>query len=155
MVRWLANHLTGQPTNRPSWLRKPSNWKPQSLQNPSQEAAWRGLGGSLGKVLEALGSSWGGLGASWEGLGGVLASRWLQEPKILQKSNVGFPYWGPSWGPKSIKIGLKSDPKSDHFFDRFLDRVLERLAANLAPSWTPKPSQNGAKLAPKSMQVGV
>ena len=147
----LANHLTGQPVNHPSWLQKPSNWKPQSFQNLSQEASWRGLGGV----------SWGGLGGSWGvlaplgGVLGVLASRWLQELKTLQNLNVGFPFWGPCWGPKSIKIGLKSDPKSDHFFDCFLDRLVERFGANLAPSWTPKPSQNGAKLAPKSSQVGV
>ena len=63
--------------------------------------------------------------------------------------------WGPLRGPKSIKVGPKSDPKGDHFFDWFRCRFLKRFGANLAPSWTPKPSQNGAKLASKSMQVGV
>ena len=106
-------------------------------QNHSREASWRGLGGVLGA------------------LGGVLAPRWPQDLKNLQKPKIAFPSWEPSWGSKSIKIGLKSDPKSDNFFDRFLDRLWERFGANLAPSWTPKPSQNGAKLAPKSSQVGV
>ena len=139
----------------PSWFRKLSNWRPKSFQNLSQEASWRGLGGCLGGVL---GGVLGALGGSWDllgGLGGVLAPRWPQEPKMFQNPNVAFPYWGPCWDPKSIKIGPKSDPKSDHFFDHFLDRLLERFGANLAPTWLPKPSQNGAKLAPKSMQVGL
>ena len=63
--------------------------------------------------------------------------------------------WGPLWDPKSIKIGSKSDPKGNRFYDQFEDRFLERFGANLAPSWPPKPSQNGPKLASKSMQVGV
>ena len=54
-----------------------------------------------------------------------------------------------------MKIAPKSDPKGDHLFDMFLDRLLERFGANLAPTWLPKPSQNGGKLEPKSMQVGV
>ena len=105
------------------------------------------LEGSWGVFWELLG----GLGTSW----GVLAPKWPQELKMLQNPNVAFPYWGPCWGPKSIKIGPKSDLKSDHFFDNFLDRLLERFGANLAPIWRLKPSQNGAKLVPISMQVGV
>ena len=128
-------------------------------QNHSKISPKRPLGGVLGGVLEgSWGVFWellGGLGTSWGGLGGVLAPRWPQEPKMLQNPNVGFPYWGPCWGPKSIKIGPKSDLKSYYFFDNFLDRLLERFGANLAPTWLPKPSQNGAKLAPKSMQVGL
>ena len=65
------------------------------------------------------------------------------------------PFWAPSWGPKSAKIGAESDLKCDQFFDRFGDRVLEQFGTNLAPFWPPKPPQNGAKLAPKSIQVGV
>ena len=89
VVRWLANHLTGQPTNRPSWLRKPSKWKPQSFQNPSQEASWRGLGGSLGGVLGPLGGSWGGLGPK-------MAPRAQNAPK----SQRWFPLFGAMLGPK-------------------------------------------------------
>ena len=58
--------------------------------------------------------------------------------------------WAPSWGPKWVKIGPKSDLKCYHFCHRFEDRFLKRFGANLTPSWTPKPSQNGAKLALKS-----
>ena len=92
---------------------------------------------------------------SWGDLGAILAPRWPQEPQGPRKVISGAPSWGPSWGPKSIKIDPKSDPKCDHFYDRFEDRFLERFGANLAPSWPPKPSQNGVKLAPKSIQVGV
>ena len=106
------------------------------------------LGRPLGGFLEGLGGSWGDLGA-------ILAPRWPQEPQGPRKVISGAPSWGPSWGPKSIKIGPKSDPKGDHFYDHFGDRFLNRFGANLAPTWPPKPPKNGAKLAPKSMQVGV
>ena len=65
------------------------------------------------------------------------------------------PSWEPSWSPKSSKIGSKSDPKCDHFLDWFGESFLKRFGANLGPSWLPKPSQNEAKLATKSIQVGV
>ena len=95
------------------------------------------------------------LGGSWGGLGALLTPRWPQERKRRPKVKVLSPYWGPFWSPKSIKIDPKSDLKCDQFFDRFEDRVLEQFGANLAPFWPPKPPQNGAKLAPKSIQVGV
>ena len=65
------------------------------------------------------------------------------------------PLFGGKLEPKSNKIRSWGDPKGDHFLCRFLDRFLKRFGANLAPTWLPKPSQNGAKLVPKSMQVGV
>ena len=90
-----------------------------------------------------------------EGSWAILAPRWPQEPPKPRKSISGPPSWGPFWEPKSIKIGFKSDPKGDRFYDRFEDPFLERFGANLSPSSPPKPSPNGAKLVPKSMQVGV
>ena len=95
------------------------------------------------------------LGGSWGGLGAVLTPRWPPERKRRQKVKVLPPYWGPFWGSKSIKIDPKSDLKCNQFFDRFGSRVLDQLGANLAPCWLQKPPQNGAKLAPKSIQVGV
>ena len=71
------------------------------------------------------------------------------------KSGIPGPIWAPSWGPKSVKIGPKSHLKCHRFYHRFEDRFLERFGANLAPSWPQKPSQNEAKLGPKSIQVGV
>ena len=83
-------------------------------------------------------------------LGGWEAER-AQEPKGNQKVYKST----PEVEPKLIKIGFKSHPKGDHFFDRSLDRLLERFGANLAPNRPPKPSQNGAKLEQKSVQVEV
>ena len=102
-----------------------------------------------------LEGSWGSQEASWRGLGGILGPRGPQDRKMLQNLNSGFPSWGPSWGPKSTKNRSWGDTKGDHFLYRFLDRFLEPIGANLATFWPPKPSQNEAKLAPKSIQVGV
>ena len=106
----------------------------------------------LGGLLEG---SWRGLGGSWVGLGDILGPRWFQEPYMFEFVNKSYASWEPSWGPKSLKIVFKSDPKGKHFCDHFLDRLLKPFGAILAPTWFPKPLQNGAKLAPKSMQVGV
>ena len=103
---------------------------PKSDQNRSTELSWRGLG------------------PSWP-QDGPKSSKKAAKMKVLTSSR------GPLWGPKSIKIWPKSDPRGDHFFDWFRDRFFERFGANLAPYWPPKPSQNGTKLASKSIQVGV
>ena len=116
--------------NRPSWapnrFKNPSKWRPKS----SKIAPKRPLGGVLGDV------------------GGVLGPRGVQEPKMVQKPNVGFPNLVPFWGPKSTKIGTKSDPKCDHFLHRFGNRFWERFGANLAPSWP----QNAPKMWPSWVQ---
>ena len=52
-----------------------------------------------------------------------------------------------------MKIAPKIDPKGDHFFDIVVHRLWERFGANLAPTWLPKPSQNKAKLALKSIKI--
>ena len=147
LVGWLANWLFGllvgckihQAGCRKSFklALKSTKLELKIVKNCSQEASWRGLGGSCG------------------GLGGLLGPRGHQDRKMLPNRKVGFPDWGPSWRPKSTKNRSWGDPKGDHFFDWLLDRFLERFGAILAPSWPPKPSQNGAKLAPKSTQVGV
>ena len=54
-----------------------------------------------------------------------------------------------------MKSRSKSASKFDHFFDHLLDRILERFGANLGSTWLPKPSQNGAKLAPKAIQEAI
>ena len=82
------------------------------LQNPSQEASWRLLGGL------------------WRGLGGILAPRRLQEPKSVQKSNSFLPFWLPKSYQNPSKIDLEAIPKAINFvidlgidfwmiFDRF------------------------------------
>ena len=88
---------------------------------------------------------------SWEVLGGS----WVPRAKNESEGRSETRNWPPKWRPKSIKIASKSDPKGDHFYDRFEDRFGDRVAANLAPSWPSKPAQNGTKLVPKPMQVGV
>ena len=108
--------------------------------------------GALFCVLAALGEL---LGGSWGHFGPKMAPRWPQEAPKPRKINSGPPSWEASWRPKSIKNPSRGHRNGDRFFDHFGDRLLKRFGANLAPTWLPKPSQNGAKLGPKSMQVGV
>ena len=89
------------------------NWS-KMLQNPSQEASWRLLGGL------------------WRGLGGILAPRRLQEPKSVQKSNSFLPFWLPKSYQNPSKIDLEAIQKVLIFlisflidFWRILDRFLE------------------------------
>ena len=68
------------------------------------------------------------------------------------------PSWaklGPNWGQVGAKLGQVGGPKSDHFCAYFLDRFWTQLGANLASTWEPKPSENGAKLEPKSIKIGM
>ena len=97
-----------------------------------------------------LGVSWGFLGA----LGPILAPRRPQEPKTHQHYHLSTP-GEPSWDQKFIKYWSGGLPKSDHFFDCLWGRVLLPLGPNLAPTWPPKPSQNGAKLAPRSIKKSI
>ena len=132
LVRWLANQLTDHPTNRPNWLRKLSNWRPKSFQNLSQEASWRGLGGSLGGVLGAL--------------GGVLGPSWPQDgsksPKKLENQFLGPPLGGhlgaqnrSKWLPRAIRnvIIFMIDLKIGFWSD-------------LVPTWLPLDPQNPPKM---------
>ena len=57
--------------------------------------------------------------------------------------------------PKSTKNRFKGDLKCDQFFDGFGNDFLEHLVAKLGPTWEPKPSENEAKLDPKSKPVGT
>ena len=103
-------------------------------------------------VLEAvLGASWGFLGC----LGAILAPRWPQEPKKWKSGDSSYASWGASWEPKSTQNRSGGLPKSDHFFDCLWGRVLLPLGPNLAPTWPPKPSQNRAKLAPRSIKKSI
>ena len=102
-------------------------------QNRSQEASWRGLGGS------------------WGHLGSKMAPRSKKPPKI----NFWGPLLGGMLGPKISKNRSQERSTRWWFFHGFWDRLLEPFCSNLAPTWLPKPSQNGAKLVPKSIQVGM
>ena len=105
----------------------------QIVKNGSHEASWRGLG------------------RSWSHLGSKMAPR----AKKASKSD----FWGTLLGAKleaKIVKNRSQEPSTRWwFFDHSLDRLLERFCANLAPTCFPKPSQNGGKLVPKSMQVGL
>ena len=76
-------------------------------------------------VLEA---SWGRLGGILGHLAGVLEASWGRLGGVLGRLGESWGRLGSSW---------------------------EHLGEILAPTWTPKPSQNTTKLAPKSIQVGV
>ena len=136
VVRWLANHLTDQPTNGPSWLRKPSNWKPQSFQNPCKEAPWRGLAGSLGRVLKALGRVLGPLRR-------VLGGSWPQDGSKSQKCSKLLTLVSPIWG----HVGAQNQSKS---VSRAIQKVIIFLIifwidfwSELVPTWPQLGSQSG------------
>ena len=90
-----------------------------------------------------------------DGSGRHLGPSWLQEPRRTRKSTNNSPKMVPTWKPKSAKNRFKGDLKCDQFCDGFGNDFLERLVAKLGPTWEPKPSQNGAKLGPKSKQEGI
>ena len=155
LVEWLINclavgcqHPPGWGPNAPTRWPNPIKMLPKILQNGGVGGSWGPLLGVLGALGELLGGSWGHLGPK-------MAPRWPQEAPRPRKINSGAPSWEPSWRPKSIKNPSRGHRKGDRFFDHFWDRLLERFGANLAPTWLPKPFQNGAKLVPKSMQVGM
>ena len=129
----------------------PPKLAPKSSKNRWLGASWGSLGGGFGALGGVLGGSWGLLGGSWGHLGPKRPPRGKKKPK----SESFDPLLGAILGPKIEKNRSQERSKRCSFFDHFLDRVLKRFCANLAPTWRPKPSQNGAKLAPKSMQVGV
>ena len=112
--------------------------------NPPKWKCW-------GASCVGLWGSWRVLGGSW----GHLGPKMVPRAKKTSKKYFWAPPWVPSWRPKSTKIAPKSDPKGDDFFDHFLNQLLKRFCANLVPTWPPKLSQNGAKLGPKSIQVGM
>ena len=118
---------------RPKITNKLLSWRPKSCKI--------GLRGRLGRVLGRLRQSWG--------------PSWPQEATRFENVNSRAASWELSWSTKSIKIGPKSDPTCDHFLDWFGEPFLKRFGANLDQFWFPKPSQSEAKLATKSIQVGV
>ena len=143
LVAWLVDWCVGGVVGtKPA--QNPPRWAPKSSQNPpswGSKPSTIGPKTPLGEVLGDLGSK--------------MAPQELQEQKCTKNLNIFTPLLGAKLEPKSIKNRSWGDPKGDRFFDRFLDRLLKRFGANLAPTWLPKPSQNGAKLGSKSMQVGV
>ena len=92
-----------------------------------------------------MGPSWGFLGP----LGSILARRRPQDRKISENSRSGFPSWKPRWKLKSIQNGSGGFPKSINFLDWLWGRVSVAFGPNLVPTWSPKPSQNRAKLVAK------
>ena len=93
----------------------------------------------------------GPIGASW----GVLGPSWRQDGPKSRKRRSPAKLRNGSWEPKSTKSRSGGLPKSDHFFDWFWGRVLVAFGPNLAPTWPPKPSQNPAKLAPRSIKKSI
>ena len=119
-------------------------WGPKFFQNPPSWGSKSSRIGSKRRLGEVLG-----------GLGPKMAPRGLQERRCKKKLNILTPLLGAKLEQTSMKNQSWDDPKGDHFLYRLLDRLLKRFGANLAPICTPKPSQTGAKLGSKSMQVGV
>ena len=113
------------------------------IQNGSKNRSWRVSWGLLG-------CSWGLLGGSWGHLGPKRAPR----AKNSSKTRFALPPWTPQVGPQNRQKSILRPSKSDHFFDDLLGGVLMPFGANLAPTWSPKPSQNRPKLGPSWSQVG-
>ena len=148
VVKW----PTGQPANQPS-SQSAKYTKISQVRSKIQPTSTK-----LGPKIHQVGSQnppksvlEGLLERSWAHLGPKMATR----AKMLQNVKIGYAFWVPSWRPKSMKSRSKSVSKFDILFDHFLDRFLERFGANLVPTWLPKPSQNGAKLAPKAIQEAI
>jgi len=102
----------------------------------------------------SLRGSWGLLGGSWGSLGGVLGPSWLQHREKASKDGSLDLLGPPKTRPKSFKNRSGADQKCDIFLDGLLDRFFLHFGANLASIWDPKPIQNGAKLAQKSIKLG-
>ena len=114
-------------------IQKSNKMEGKMVQNRSQEASWRGLGGS------------------WGHLGSKMAPRSKKPPKI----NFWGPLLGGMLGPKISKNRSQEGSKKWWFFGCFWDRLLEPFWSNLARTWLPKPSQNRPKLDPKSIKKGI
>ena len=136
LVRRIDRKASAKPPQNPP------RWAPKSSPNPRKWGSKSSRIGPKRPLGELLGD-----------LGPKMAPRGLQERKCTKNPNISTLLLGGKLEPKSTKNRSWGDPKGDHFLYRFLDRLLKRFGANLAPTWLPKPSQNGAKLGPKSMQV--
>ena len=153
-----SNEPTDQQTNKPTRQQTNTTTSNKSRNEPPnqpknhQKINQKSTKMAPKSVLEAvLGASWGFLGC----LGAILAPRWPQEPKKWKSGDSSYASWGASWEPKSTQNRSGGLPKSDHFFDCLWGRVLLPLGPNLAPTWPPKPSQNRAKLAPRSIKKSI
>ena len=121
---------------------------PKSSQNP---ASWGPKSTKLGpKIVQNRCRR-----RSWTAVGAMLAqdgSRSQEEPQNPPKM---YPKWSQLGGQNPPKIVSKAIKNVISFFNGFVNQFLQRLVAKLGPNWEPKPSQNGAKLDPKSKQVGA
>ena len=107
-------------------IQKSNKMEAKMVQNRSQEASWRGLGGS------------------WGHLGSKMAPRSKKPPKI----NFWAPLLGGMLGPKISKIVPKSDPEGDDFFIVLgID-----FWSHFVPTWLQLGSQNPPKMEPSWFQ---
>ena len=104
---------------------------------------------TLGPKINAIGAS---QEASWSGLG----ESWPQDSPKTSKSSRSkrliSRFWCKPGVQKVIKISLKSNPQRYHCFCSFFGSTFGASWCQLGSYWTPNPSQNGANVAPKSMQ---
>jgi len=61
----------------------------------------------------------------------------------------------PNWAHFGAKLGPKSDQKCIANFILLSISFWFDLGVDFAPTWPSEPPKNGAKLAPKSVQLGV
>ena len=116
----------------------------KSIKNQWKWGPWGRPGATLGVFGVMLVESdrlWPYFGSNLEGLGRILAPR------------------GRVLGDFGLQVEAQNRPKS---IPRAIWNVINFLMdlkidfwSDLVPSWLPNPSKNEAKLAPKSMQVGV
>ena len=110
------------------------NWRPKSLQNRSQEASWKGLGGSQ------------------EALGGVLGGSWLQDsPNSQTCSKMSI-----SFSPLGDQVGAQNPPKID--FEAFQKVVIFLRVfwidfwSHLEPTWPHLGTQDLPQMEPSWLQ---
>ena len=109
----------------------------------------------FGSKMEVFGRSWGPKNQEKSILGGVLGGlgRILGHKSEKRSATLDRRYeFGPQIGGENQS---KIHPEAIEKVIVFLITFGIDFWSDLVPTWLPKPSQNGAKLVPKSMQVGV
>ena len=126
MVQKSSKNIENGTTNH---QKSTKNWQ-KMLQNPSQEASWRLLGGP------------------WGGLGGILAPRRLQEPKRIQngrKSKLEFPLLGLQNPTKIDPKVIKTVIQNSVFFGIVFGLIFDGF-------WKPKSTKNPSTIDQKNDQ---
>ena len=137
-------------------------WDQKSIRNPTKvdENSIKNPSKIYQKIMKMR-----SMGASWDDFGGIWAHVGWKWWVLAPFWSDFFHFFAPRWlqdgilGRFGLQVGVQNRPKS---IPRAIWNVINFLMdlkidfwSDLVPSWLPNPSKNEAKLAPKSMQVGV